>query len=252
MLLLSRNEIVDLPLVAQSFFTPEALQDIKVQSTESLNDSNSSSLNVAEMDSSTSELKKLREKTLKKFSALGKGDLTRRGVKRSTERIAAPSSSTQDQERLNRLTTLWDKLALEDDPKVANVSLHPDQLMLSNLNASSFVAPIDSENQTLPRPKPTVSSAKNPIDKLSSAGSLNSPNDREETLEIKGNAPLSTRRPSTSLAESRERIAEIEEKMNKRKLARRESGAGSNDSIKVLNIYDKLISIGWEYSSSTS
>ncbi len=77
--MLQERERSELPVIAQSFFTPQALAEMQQldsregRTTTTTTTTTSRSQTTTEEDNAKEELLQLRKQTLKKFSALGKG-----------------------------------------------------------------------------------------------------------------------------------------------------------------------------------
>lgn len=117
LLLLQQGQIENLPPIAQSFFTEEALERLSglkapnvVASAAEMSVASDATPNPQE------ELLNLRKQTLMKFSGTGKGGLARRTARKSTI-ITTDQDPSDDKKRLNRLSTLWDKLMVEENQK---------------------------------------------------------------------------------------------------------------------------------------
>ncbi|KAJ3318470.1 hypothetical protein HDV06_000449 [Boothiomyces sp. JEL0866] len=138
LLLLTNSELSNLPVVAKTFFLPKVLKQME---SDALQRAQTIASGKPVEDDSQAELSKLRSQTLKKFST-GTGLTRRDAAKRSTR--FGPSATAPEDAKLNRLSTLWDKLMVEDEDESVD-PMHSEESIKGFLDRSSRM----SSNSTI-------------------------------------------------------------------------------------------------------
>ncbi|KAJ3252686.1 hypothetical protein HK103_001344, partial [Boothiomyces macroporosus] len=138
LLLLTNTELSNLPVVAKTFFLPKVLKQME---SDALQRAQTIASGKPVEDDSQAELSKLRSQTLKKFST-GTGLTRRDAAKRSTR--FGPSAAAPEDAKLNRLSTLWDKLMVEDEDESVD-PMHSEESIKGFLDRSSRM----SSNSTI-------------------------------------------------------------------------------------------------------
>ncbi|KAJ3274710.1 hypothetical protein HDV01_002232 [Terramyces sp. JEL0728] len=138
LLLLTNSELSNLPVVAKTFFLPKVLKQME---SDALQRAQTIASGKPVGEDSQAELSKLRSQTLKKFST-GTGLTRRDAAKRSTR--FGPSAAASEDTKLNRLSTLWDKLMVEDEDESVD-PMHSEESIKGFLDRSSRM----SSNSTI-------------------------------------------------------------------------------------------------------
>jgi hypothetical protein len=131
LLLLTSEELIVMPEIAKNFFLPEFIEEIpKVKPIEINLDvpiEKSKSKGTTE-----DQIKALREKTFARFNQLGEKGIIKKDIRNSR----LDKSRIDDDLKLKRLSTLWDKLIVEKNDEQSLDPLHSEEsikLLLSSV-----------------------------------------------------------------------------------------------------------------------